>query len=156
MVYSVFEREAMAFLEGFRRFSELLRKSRVYVRIDRNALCFNYEPNSSWLKNDKLIHCRLELLEYNFKISYQRRSQNVPADALSRIATLPPSCNTLHEILGHPRVTRLYEYIQRHKVPISLEKANRVTENCRTCALRKPRFLRKPGRDLIRSFKPWE
>ena len=156
MAYSVVEREAMAILEGFRRFSDLLRTSRVLVRTDQKALSFIFGPNSSRVKNDKLIRWRLELSEYNFEISYQRGCQNVSADALSRLASLQPSCKTLHETLAHPGVTRLYEYIQRHKVPISLDDAKRVTENCKTCALWKPRFLRPSGSDLIRSSKPWE
>ena len=108
------------------------------------------------MKNDKLIRWRLERSEYNFEISYQRGCQNVSADALSQLASLQPSCKTPHETLAHPEVTRLYEYIQRHKVPISLDEAKRVTENCKTCALWKPRFLRPPSSDLIRSSKPWE
>ena len=72
----------------------------------------------------------------------------MPANALSRLASIQPSCKTLHETL--------YEYIQRHKVPISLDEAKRVTENCKTCTIWKPRFLRPPGSDLIRFSKPWE
>ena len=135
MAYSVVEREAMTILEGVRRFSDLLRTSRVLVRTDQKALSFIFGPNSSRIKNDKLVRWRLELSEYNFEISYQRGCQNVSADALSRLASLQPSCKTLHETLAHPGVTRLYEYIQRHKVPISLEEAKRVPENCKTCAL---------------------
>ena len=83
MAYSVVEREAMAILEGFRRFSDLLRTSRVLVRTDQKALSFIFGPNSSRVKNDKLIRWRLELSEYNFEMSYQRGCQNVSADALS-------------------------------------------------------------------------
>ena len=149
MAYSVVEREAMAILEGFRRFSDLLRTSRVLVRTDQKALFFIFGPNSSGVKNDKLIRWRLELSELNFEISYQRGCQNVSADALSRLASLQPSYKTLHESLAHPGVTRLYEYIQRQKVPISLDEAKRVTENCKTCALWKPRFLRPPAAILF-------
>ena len=98
----------------------------------------------------------MEYSEYNTEVSYQRGCQNVQADALSRLASILPSCKTLHGILAHPGITRLYEYFQRHKVPISLEEAKRVTENCKTCGLWKPRFLRPPSSDLIRSSKPWE
>ena len=73
-------------MEGFRRFSCLLRMSRVFVRTEQNEteLSFMFEPNSFRVKNDKLIRWRLELLVFNFEISYQRASQNVPADALQR------------------------------------------------------------------------
>ena len=125
----------MAILEGFRRFSDLLRTSRVLVRTNQKALSFIFGPNSSRAKNDKLNRWSLELSEYNFDISYQIGCQN-------GVSTLQPSCKTLHETLVHPGVTRLYEYIQRHKVPISLDEAKRVTENCKTRALWKPRFLR--------------
>ena len=47
---SVVEREAMAILEGFRRFSVLLRASRVLVRIDQRTLLFIFGPNSSRVK----------------------------------------------------------------------------------------------------------
>ena len=48
------------------------------------------------------------------------------------------------------------KYIRRHKVPISLDEAKRVTENCNMCALWKPRFSRPPGSDLTPISKPWE
>ena len=105
MAYSVVEREAMAILEGFRCFSELLRTSRVLVRTDQKALSFIFGPNSSRVKNDKLVRWRLEFSEYNIGISYQRGCQNVSADALSRLASLQPRCKTLHETLPHPGVT---------------------------------------------------
>ena len=137
MAYSVVEREAMAILECFRRLSDLLRTSRVLVRTDQKALSFIFGPNSSRVKNDKLIRWRLELSEYNFRISYQRGCQNVSADALSRLASLQPSCKTLHETLAHPGVTRLYEYIQRHKVPISLDEAKREFHTVRLIGIPK-------------------
>ena len=77
MAYSVVEREAIAILEGFCRFSDLLWTSRVLVLTDQKALAFIFGPNSSRKKNDNLIPWRLELSEYNFEISYQRGSQNV-------------------------------------------------------------------------------
>ena len=98
----------------------------------------------------------IDIPEYNFDVSKQKGFQNVPDDALSRLATIQPCCKTLHEIYAHPGVTRLYEYIQRHKVPISLDETKRVIENCKTCALWKPHYLRPPGSSPIRSSKPWE
>ena len=80
----------MAIMEGFRRFSDLLRMSRVLIRIDQNALSFFFGPNSSRVKIDKLIRWRLELSEYNIEMGYQRGCQNVPADALSRLASIQP------------------------------------------------------------------
>ena len=115
MAYSVVEREAMAILEGFRRYSDLLRTSRALVRTDQKAFSFIFGPNSSRAKNYKLTRWRLDFSEYNIKISYQRGCQNVPADALSRLASIEPSCITIHETLAHPGVTRLYEYIQDTK-----------------------------------------
>ena len=53
MAYSVVEREAMAILEGFRCFSDLLRTSRVLVCTDQKALSFIFGPNSSRVKNEK-------------------------------------------------------------------------------------------------------
>ena len=156
MPYSVAEREVMAMLEGFRRFSHLLRTSRVLVRTDQNALSFIFGPNSSRVKNDKLSRWRLELSEYIFEISYTKGCENVPADALFRLASIQASCETLRETLAHPGGTRLYEYIQRQQIPISLDEAKRAIENCKTCAIWKPRFLWPPGSDFIRSAKPWE
>ena len=80
----------------------------------------------------------------------------MPADALSRLAIIQPSCKTLHETLAHPGVTPLYEYIRSHKVPVFLDEEKSVTENCKTCALRKPHFLQPPGSNLILSSKSWE
>ena len=44
MAYSVVEREAIAISEGFRRFSDLLRTSRVLVRTDQKALWSYLDP----------------------------------------------------------------------------------------------------------------
>ena len=108
MAYSVVEQEAIAIMEGFRRFSDLLRTSRVLVRTEQKALSFIFGPNSSRVKNDKLIRWRMELSDYNFEIGCRKGSQNVPADALSRLAIIQPSCKTLYETLAHHGVTRLY------------------------------------------------
>ena len=80
----------------------------------------------------------------------------MPAATLSRLASIQPSCKTLHETLAHPVVTQLYEYIQRDKVPMSLDEAKRVTAKCKMCAVWIPRFLRPRVNGLIRSSKPWE
>ena len=61
-----------------------------------------------------------------------------------------------HETLARPGVTRLLEFVQRHKAPMCLGDAKRVPENCETSGLGKPRFLWPHGCDLIRSSKPWE
>ena len=79
----------------------------------------------------------------------------MPVDALYQLATIQPRCKTLHETVAHPGVTRLYDYIQRHQVRISLGEAKRITENCKICALWKPLFLRPPCSKLIQSSKAW-
>ena len=60
----------MAIFEGFHGFWDLLRTSRVLVRIDQKALLFILGSISTRLKNDELIRRRLELSEYNFEKSY--------------------------------------------------------------------------------------
>ena len=82
----------------------------------------------------------------------------MPADTLSLLATIQPSCKTLHETIAHPRVTRPHEYIQSHKVPRPLDEAKRLTENRQPHNVRsmESRFLRPPGSDFIQSAKPWE
>ena len=107
MANSVVEGETMAILEGFHRFSDMLRTSRVLVRTDQKALSFIFRSNFSRVKIDKLIRWHLELSEDNFQKSYLRGSQNLSVDARSRIATIKLSCKTLHATLAHPRVTQL-------------------------------------------------
>ena len=126
--------------------------SRVLVRTDKKALSFIIGPNSSRVRKNQVIRWRLELSKNKFEISYQ----NVVVDALSRLATIQPSCKTSHKTHAYPGVTRLNEYIQRHKVPKSLDEAKRVTENRQSCVLWTPRFLRPPGSSLIGFSKPWE
>jgi len=57
-----------------------------------------------WLMNfkepgSKLIRWRLKLLEYEFKIVYKKGSQNVVADALSRI-NVEINCNDIETLEG--------------------------------------------------------
>ena len=60
ITYSVVEREAMSFLEGFRRFSELLRTSEVLVHTAQKALSFIFGPNSSRVKKWQVDSLALE------------------------------------------------------------------------------------------------
>ena len=61
--------------------------------------------------------------EFAYDIEYKKGSENVAFDALSRIAGLSSgtTLKALHNALSHPGITRLWEYIQRHKLPFSFD-----------------------------------
>ena len=147
----------MAIVEGFRRFSDLLRCSRVLVKTDQKALSFIFSRNTSRIKSEKLVRWRLELSQYNFDISYHKGCDNVSADALSRLASLEnKTCQQLHRDLAHAGITRLYEYVQRYKLPFSVQEVRKTVTDCQTCALWKPKFYQPPKQQLIQSTRPWE
>ena len=147
----------MAVVEGFRQFSDLLRCSRVLVKTDQRALSFIFSRNTSRIKSEKLVRWRLELSQYNFDISYHKGCDNVSADALSRLASLENNtCQQLHRDLAHAGDTRLYEYVQRYKLPFSVQEVRQTATDCQTCALWKPKFYQPPKQQLIQSTRPWE
>ncbi len=101
---------------------------------------------------------RLELSTLSYGIVYKKGSENVAADALSRIATVsfPQSVDTLHRLLCHPGVTRLWDYINRHKLPFSLDEVRRCISTCQTCLEWKPRFFRPDKSHIIKATRPFE
>lgn len=75
---------------------------------------------------------RLELLTYDFDITYRAGEENTPADTLSRISMSLSTgkCDKLHELhqsLCHPGVTRMAHFVKIRNLQHSIEEIREVT-----------------------------
>jgi len=80
--YSTVEKEMLAIVWGIKHFRPYLFGHKFTIVTDHRPLTWLIgfkEPNS------KLVRWKLQLLEYDYEVTYKKRSQNVVADALSRI-----------------------------------------------------------------------
>jgi len=80
--YSTVEREMLAIVWGIQHFRPYLFGHKFTIVTDHRPL--------TWLMgfkepNFKLVRWKLQLLEYDYEVTYKKGSQNVVADALSRI-----------------------------------------------------------------------
>ena len=156
---SVIEREAMAIVESFRKWSCYLKAFRTIVKTDQRSVSFIFSRNKSRIKNDKINRWRLEFSEYAFDIQYRIGTDNVTGDMLSRVNSIAavPFLSQLHDSLAHPGVTRFWDYVKRFKLPYNLDNVKTTINSCQTCAELKPRFnTTLPVGRLVRSTMPFE
>ena len=156
--YSIVEKEAMAIVETFRKWSHYIRCYQTIVMTDQRSVAFLFSRQKSKIKNDKLIRWRLELSEYQYEITYRSGKHNVRADAMSRLCAVGTShVEVLHESLAHPGINRFWDYIQRNRLAISLDEVRNCVASCDSCAHCKPRFFKPSSKgQVIRAPKPFE
>lgn len=92
--YSTVEKEMLAIIWAIKYFRPYLFGKKFKIVTDHRPL--------TWLMNfkepgSKLVRWRLKLLEYEFEIVYKKGSQNVVADALSRI-NVEINCNDIETL----------------------------------------------------------
>ena len=158
--YSSVEKEALAIVDSFRRFENLLRVYPVTVKTDMKSVAFIFSDNKSKVKNEKLLRWRLELAEYRYEIAYKSGSENAGADALSRLAgvssTSAHKLYDIHDNLAHPGIVRMWNYVRRQNLPYSLDDVKAMTAICQVCCTLKPRFLKVGNDKIVKALKPFE
>lgn len=167
--WSPAELEGYAVILAVRKFRSFL-SGKFTVISDQQGMVAALQSKSA-VKNAKYARWRLELSDYEFEIQYRPGILNVAADALSRCSALgnelaakSPSYERVAEIhrrLGHPGVERLTHYINNlnleHPIDGLQKICSAVCEQCRVCAIVKPRWLQPPEKaTLIESTQPWE
>ena len=111
------------------------------------------------MKNDKIMHWRLELSCYSFDIIYWPGKDNIPPDTLSQATcamATDESLYKLHESLCHPGITIFYHFVRSKNLPYSLDQIRKMTNACPVCRECKPQFHRPETAHLIKATQPFE
>jgi len=110
------------------------------------------------IKNAKILSWRIELGTFSYNVIHRPGSENVAADALSRVIAvlnLHLDLMKIHGSLGHPGKTWLHHFIRSKNLPYSLEKVRSLCSKCNVCAELKPRIFKK-GTETLKAKQPWD
>ena len=66
------------------------------------------------------------------------------------------SLHDLHVSLCHPGITRLLHYVRSKHLPYTAQDVKKVVDECRTCAVCKPRYHQSPTTSLVRALQPFD
>ena len=160
-LYPAIEKEALSIVEAVRHWRHFLLPKPFRVITDQRAVSFMFNKRQkSKIKNDKVLRWRLELSYYQYDISYRPGSDNVSADALSRlcgsICKSVKDLEKLHNSLCHPGISRLTHFVRSKNLPFSVEDIKKVCLSCPSCAKIKPRFYKPPNQTLVKATRPFE
>ncbi|XP_068238623.1 uncharacterized protein [Palaemon carinicauda] len=139
--HSSVEKEAYAIVEALRRWKHYLIGHHFKLITDQRSVTFIFDTrSSSKIKNDKIARWRIELSCYHYDIVYRPGTENIPADALSRVcgAVATEKLKQLHESLCHPGVSRMVHFIRVRNLAYSVEDVKKVTASCPICSTVKP------------------
>ena len=155
------EKEAMAIIEAVRHWRHYLTARHFQLITDQKSVSFMFDTkHSGKIKNDKIMRWKMELVCYDFDISYKPGVGNIPPDTLSRhCASVAPSIDKLkqlHNSLCHPGITRMCHFVRSKNLPYSVEDVRKINSACRQCAEVKPRFYKPPPAHLIKATQPFE
>ena len=155
---SCYRKEATAIIESIRKWSHLLSRQIFTLVTDQRSVAFMLNSQRrSKIKNNKVQQWRLELAAYSYDIKYRPGKQNVGPDALSRaFCSALSSFSSLHEILCHPRVTRMLHFVRTKNLPFSTSDVKNAVSSCKVCAEIKPRFYRPNQEVLVKATQPME
>ena len=157
---SIVEREATAIIEAVRRWRTMLSAVPHFTIItDQKPVSFIFsKSHPSRIKSDKLARWRLELIDYNFNITYRPGNQNTAADTLSRCGAIKDLDNLkkIHEDLCHPGSSRMLHYCRSYNLAYTTQEIRNTIENCKICKEVKPKFFKPPNKKLIQATRPWE
>ena len=93
------------------------------------------------VKNDNIMRWRVELSSYKYDIVYRPGKDNKGADTFTRMFCAAVNANTLqdvHNLLCHPRITRMMHFIRSRNLPYSLDDIKQMTSTCNVCLELKP------------------
>ena len=161
--HSSVEKEAQAIIESVRHWRHFLTNRHFYLVTDQKSVTFMFDQNHKGkIKNEKIMRWRMELLCYNFDITYRPGVENIPPDTFSRsCASVSPDTNIsklkeLHEALAHPGVTRMNHFIKSRNLPYSIEEVRKINNSCHACSEIKPRFFKPEPASLVKATQPFE
>lgn len=155
------EKEAYAIVEALRQWRHLLLGHKFTLITDQKSVQFMFnQDNLGKIKNDKIQRWRIELAQFRYNIQYRPGTENLPADALSRLCAIRQDSlrelRELHSDLCHPGATRLAHYVRMKNKPFSEEEVRKITRDCPICCEIKPQFYKPVNAHLIRSTEPME
>jgi len=157
--YPTVEKEAASIIEAVRKWGHYL-YSRLFTLTDQRSLAFMFDQrNHGKIKNSKIQAWRAELGMFAYEVKHRSGKENAATDALSRVCSVagrPSSLKGLHELLGHPGITRLWHFVRSKNLPFPLEEVRQTCLNCHTCSVLKPHFYRPTQEHLVKETSAWE
>ncbi|XP_064469772.1 uncharacterized protein K02A2.6-like [Ornithodoros turicata] len=115
--YSVGEKEALAWLFACEQWHVYLWGRRFLLRTDHQALVTLLSSGGSGRRPVRISRWTARLLYYKFEVQYQRGSDNVVADALSRLPASATQAPNLQEEI----IATISAYISKDEVQKSVE-----------------------------------
>ena len=102
----------------------------------------------------------MDLSEFRYHIEYRKGSDNLSADALSRLSHINgnSALYDVHDTLAHRGITRMWNYVKTHNLAYSLDEVKTMIRNCQVCCYTKPRFFKPSGLQdgVIKATQPFE
>ncbi|XP_068229230.1 uncharacterized protein [Palaemon carinicauda] len=150
--------DAYAIVEELRKWRDYLIGHHFKLITDQRSVKFMFDSKSnSKIKNEKIARWRVELSYFHYDIVYRPGTENIPADALSRIcgATTSDKLRELHEILCHSGISCMMHFVRGRNLPYAVEVVKKITTFCQVCLELKPRFFKYSGQ-LIKATQPFE
>lgn len=134
--YSIYKRELLACLWGCERYREFLLDKPFILRTDNQAITYLWKSDKT---TGQLARWKLRLSEFPCEIEHARATQNIPADALSRLFEPTPEAkdknvkpeHTVHFLQHFPEVfhdigQKQREDLNLREIIVKLEKGEVV------------------------------
>ena len=153
------EKEALSVIESVRHWRHYLTYNHFVLRTDQRSISYIFsKKHRGKIKNIKLERWRMELSTYSFDIQHIPGELNISSDTMSRgcSAISENKLSSLHASLCHPGITRMFHFVKSKNLPYTLEEVRKITRDCSICAETKPRFVKPPKSNLIKSTQPFE
>ena len=133
--HSSVEKDEAAIVEAVCKWSHFLTACRFKLITDQCSIAFMFDgKNHGKIKNAKILHWRIKLSQFDYKIVYHAGEFNTAPDVLSQMYCAQILLNQLYEVhlnLCHPGVTQMYHYVHAKNLLYSLDEVRKMTASCK-------------------------
>lgn len=127
------EKEAQAIIESIPPLETLPDQTSFQLKTDQKSVSYMFDQrHKGKIKNDKSMRWWVELSCYSYDIIYRPGKENIPPDTFSHCtcaASQDDSLYQLHQLLGHPGITRMSLFFCTRNLPFPIEEVKRMTNS---------------------------